>query len=230
MHVNGSLLSNHALNFIKLEHIILLHKTSSLFSYSLLFHAYNHHADPLMTENSDTVTIKKENIFDGLRTKGQSISPQINIPIYVGCQRRRDPYVYLEIIPCKDRHSRHVKIEGKLVISKSCSRYKWLVQYCKCFVIVTVKIFNPSNNTELCSVNQEYDIIEHCDSELIQDHQTDIRLDTLDHESIIYNFSDDITKFLFEVTVQLIEQGTDHSVPFSYSMRLEDNDFTNIVL
>ena len=180
-----------------------------------------------MPENSREVTITKENIFDGLRTKGQSITPQINIPLHVGCQRQRDPYVYLDIIPCKDRHSRYVKIEGKLIISKSCSRYKWLVQYCKCFIVVT--IFNPANNTELFSINQEYDIIEHCDSELNQDHQTDIKLDTLDHESIIYNLSDDITEYLFKVTVQLIEKGTDH-VPFSYSMRLGDNDFTDVVL
>lgn len=92
-----------------------------------------------------------------------------------------------------------------------------------------VKIFNPTNNTELFSINQEYDIIEHCDGELIQDHQTDIELNTLDHESIIYHFSNDITKYLFEVTVQLIEQGTDHRVPFSYSVRLEHNDFADIV-
>ena len=112
--------------------------------------------------------------------------------------------VYLDIIPCKDRHSRNVKIEGKLIISKSCSRYKWLVQYC--IAVMTVEIFSPANNTELFSINKEYDITEYCDSELIQDHQTDIELDTLDHESIIYNFSDDITEYLFKITVQLIEK------------------------
>ena len=180
-----------------------------------------------MTENNHKVPITKENIFDGLKTKGQSITPQINIPLHVGCQRQKDPYVYLDIIPCKDRHSRHVKIEGKLIISKSCSRYEWLVQYC--IAVVTVEIFNPANNTELFSIDQEYDITEHCDSELIQDHQTDITLDTLDHESIIYNFSDDITEYLFKITVQLIEKSTDH-VPFGYSMRLKDNDFTHVVL
>jgi hypothetical protein len=98
---------------------------------------------------------------------------------------------------------------------------------------VAVKVFNPANNTELCLVNQKYDIIQHCDSELNQDHQTDIELNILDHKSIIYNYSSDITKLSFEVTVQLIEQGANHCAPFGYSIRNGDdvdNDFNDIIV
>ena len=164
------------------------------------------------TTNTDTLTVSREEIFHGIQKQGQPIDSQLNLMLCVGCKMRRNPQACLKIIPCENEYSRHVSIEGELLILRGCSLYKWFVEYCRCSIVVTVKVFDPANTSkELCSVIREFSIQY---SELNIDHLTRIRLEeVLDHELVLYN--ERITEYAFKVTVQLCEHQVSHcDVPF----------------
>ena len=170
--------------------------------------------------------IRRREIYDGIWAQGKSISSKIKMILPVACQRQKDPCIDLGIIPCQNEHSRHVNIEGELLILRGCSRYKWLVEYCRCSIVVTVNVFNPADNIEICSAEGEYDI-QH--SELDIDHRTMIKLEgILHHDLILYN--NNMMNFAFHVTVQLLEhQVVNHRVPFECMDSEEFDDLSVVV-
>ena len=177
--------------------------------------------------NTCTLMIPRREIFDGIWTQRWPIHSQIKMVLPVACQRQKDPSIHLKLIPCQNENSRHVNIEGELLILRDCSRYKWLVEYCRCSIVVTVSIINPADNTRICSVEEEYDIRH---SELNIDHRTTIKLEeVLHHNWIIYNSN--MIKFAFRVTVQLLEhEVVNHGdVPFECVDSEEFEDLSIVV-
>lgn len=141
-------------------------------------------------------------------------------------QRHNNPCVCLRIVPCQNEFSRHVIIEGELLIPRACSRYKWLIQYCICSIIVSVKVVDPADSSEIISSAEKEFAIQH--SELDIDHRTKIKLEeVLKHESILYKSN---REFAFHVTVQLQECQfiNDDNVPFDSTDLEEIDGFTCI--
>lgn len=171
-----------------------------------------------------TMTIKRREIYEFLWKRGQPTTKKITISIPIKCQRHNNPCVCLRIVPCQNECSRHVVIEGELLIPRACSRYKWLVQYCICSIVVSVKVVDPTDSSEInSSAEKEFDI-QH--NELNIDHRTKIKLEEiLKHELVLYNSNEE---FAFHVTVQLREYQVikDDNVPFDCTDMAEIDGFT----
>lgn len=152
------------------------------------------------------------------------MSKTIKIPIVpVKSQRHSNPFVCLRIVPCQNESSHHVIIEGELVIPRACSCYKWLVQYCICSIVVSVKVIDPADNSEIISSAEKEFAIQH--NELDIDHRTKIKLEeVLKHESVLYKSN---REFAFHVTVQLWEYQfiSDDNVPFDCTNLAEIDGF-----
>ena len=170
--------------------------------------------------------VKRRELFEYFWKRGQPTSKKIKIFIPVRCQKQNDPCVCLRIVPCQNEHSRHVIIDGELLIPRACSRYKWLVQYCKCSIVVSVKVVDPAECSEIISsAEKEYKI--QC-NELDIDHRTRIELkEILNHKQVLYNSN---REFAFHVIVQLLEhQVINDDVPFECTESNRIDDFTFVV-
>ena len=145
----------------------------------------------------------RKKLYNGIWTQEKPLAMRksIEFTIPISCKKRNDPKIFLRVVPCENEQSRHISIEGEFVIKRKCSRYKWLVEYCRCSIVLAVKVINPLNNNELCSTEREFEIQY---SDLNRDHRTSLKLtNVLDHDCVIYNRS--ITTFHFHATLKLLE-------------------------
>ena len=140
-------------------------------------------------------------LYDGIWNQGSETRCITKI-IPVGCKKGKDPQISLRVIPCENEQSRHVSIVGELLIKRGCSRYRWLVEYCRCSVLLSVKVINLLDNSKVVgAAEEEFDIEP---SEHNNDHWTRVRLhDVLDHQLIFYGKN--ISKFTFHATLKLLE-------------------------
>jgi hypothetical protein len=164
----------------------------------------------------------------GMQPHGKPLKSRINFTLPVGCKRRKDPKVSLGVIPCENSDSRHVAIDGELLIPRNCSRHKWLVEYCDCSVCLSVEVINPKNNKILGNTSGEFSIAH---SEVNYDHRTPMKLDkVLEHEAFLYGNAC-VDKFQFHATVQLfeLECRLDNTVPYECK-ESEFDGFTEISL
>lgn len=148
-----------------------------------------------------TWQMTRKELFLGTWTQGKPLATKkcIKFNLPVGCQNRKNPQVFLRVVPCENMQSRHISIEGELLIQRKCSRYKWLVEYCQCSVLLKVVVIDPLTNVDLGSSEEEFDI-EY--SVLNQDHHTALRLrNVLNHNIIFYD--DSISTVTFHATLQL---------------------------
>ena len=171
--------------------------------------------------------VPRESLVNGI-TKlkcGKSLKDQVSFVLPVGCKAKKDPKISLSVVPCQSSHSRHVAIQGEMTIPRSCSRHKWLVEYCYCSLQVRVKVINPKNQLELGSSSMEFEIAH---SEMDCNHTTSIHLSrVLEHQTFLYNKNMD--KLLFHVNVQLFEhQYRQDESAVDYECK-ESDDFTEII-
>lgn len=163
----------------------------------------------------------------GMEQHGKPLKKGISFTLPVGCKKKKDPKVYLSIIPCESRDSRHVVIEGELLIPRNCSRHKWLVEYCNCSVCLSMEVINPRNNKVLGDTSQEFSIAH---SEVNRDHRTHMKLDkVLEHKAFLYSDAC-VEKFHFHATVQLFELECRLDNTVQFECKESDFDFTEISL
>ena len=163
----------------------------------------------------------------GMEQHGKPLKNRVHFTLPVGCKKRTDPKVYLSVIPCESRNSRHVAIDGELLIPRNCSRHKWLVEYCDCSVCLSVKVINPKNNKMLGNASGEFAIAH---SEVNCDHRTHMKLDkVLEHEAFLYGNAC-VDKFHFHATVQLLEFEYRLDNTVQYECKESELDFTEISL
>ena len=150
----------------------------------------------------------REKLYFGIWKTTRSLVPDVRFTLPIGCRNGRDPEVILRVVPCKNGQSRHISIEGELLIRRGCSRFKWLVEYCRCSIVLSVRVIYLLNNiNELSSTEEEFEIV---NNNLNRDHCTTLKLtNVLDHHYIFYGTS--ITKFAFQATLELFEHGVRQS-------------------
>ena len=151
----------------------------------------------------------------------------VSFTLPVACKKRNDPLVSLWVIPCENGQSRHVSIGGELLIKRGCSRYKWLVQYCRCSVVLSIKVIDLQDNSELGMAEEEFDIDY---SEHNNDHRVRMKLNNvLDHHLVFYWRN--IATFTFQATVKLFEHHVRQEERPAYECKQceEFADFTDIV-
>ena len=172
-----------------------------------------------------TWEITRKCLLSGIRKLGSPLKDRVNFVLPVGCKMKKNPRVSLNVVPCENRESRHVAIEGELIIPRACSRHKWLVEYCACTVHMSVRVTNPRNHQKLGSNSVEFNIAH---SEDDCDHRTCLKVNrVLEHESFLYNAS--VAKFRFHVSVQLFEHQVKQDLTV-YECKECDDDFTEISL
>ena len=163
----------------------------------------------------------------GMEYHGKPLKNRVNFTLPVGCKKKKDPKVCLSVIPCESRDSRHVVIDGELLIPRNCSRHKWLVEYCDCSVCLSVEVINPKNNRLLGNISGEFDIAH---SEVNCDHRTHLKLNNvLEHEVFLYGDAC-VDKFHFHATVQLFELECRLDNTLQYECKESEFDFTEISL
>ena len=173
---------------------------------------------------------KRTELCNGILDHGKAIPKnRVKFVLPVCCKRRKDPVVYLWVIPCENEQSRSVTVEGELIIKTGCSQHRWLVEYCRCSVRVNVKVFDSLTNRELGNADSEF-MIEH--SGLNRDHRTSIELrNVLDHQLFLYN--NRLATYTFKAEVQLMEHEVTLGPPPRYecreSMILETYEYVDIV-
>ena len=174
-----------------------------------------------------TWAVTRKCLMKGMQQHGRPLKSRVNFTLPVGCKKRRDPKIYLSMIPCESRDSRHVVIEGELLIPRNCSRHKWLVEYCDCSVRLSVEVVNPKNNITLGNASGEFGIAH---SEIDCDHRTHMKLDkVLKHEVFLYGNAC-VDKFRFHATVQLFELECRLDNTVQYECKESEFDFTEISL
>lgn len=182
---------------------------------------------PPKTHNENySWVVTRKSLLKGIQQHGKPLKNHVNFTLPMGCIKRKDPKVHLFVVPCEQRESRHVVIEGELVIPRKCSRHKWLVEYCDCSVCLSVRVINPNNNECLGNSCREFEIAH---SEVNRDHRTHMKLNqVLEHAAFLYNNAY-VEKFDFLATVRLFEHEyrlSDSAV--QYECTDSEFDFTEI--
>ena len=176
-----------------------------------------------------TWQISRESLLNGMKKLGEPLKDRVNFILPVGCKRKKDPKISLNVMPCQNEQSRHVDIAGELNIPRGCSRHKWFVEYCSCSVKVTVKVINPKDQRELGCSFGNFDIVH---NGMNCDHRTYIRLvDVLAHQDFLYD--DNMDKLHFHASVRLSEHKVreDQTVQqYECKEAACDDDFTEIFL
>lgn len=179
---------------------------------------------PRIHTQEHTNEISRKCLLNGIQQLGKPLKNRINFTLPVGCLKKKDPKVALRVLPCENKASRHVAIEGELVIPRACSRHKWLVEYCDCSVHLVVKVIDQSNHQVLGCNSAEFAIAH---SEVNCDHRTHMKLaEVLKHEVFLYD--DSVEKFHFHISIQLFEHQFRQDLTVPYECKECDDDFTEI--
>ena len=172
-----------------------------------------------------TWAVSRKCLLKGMQQHGKPLKSRVNFSLPVGCKKRRDPKVSLGVIPCESGDSRHVTIDGELLIPRNCSRHKWLVEYCDCSVCLSVEVINPKNNKILGNTSEEFTIAR---SEVSCDHRTPMKLNrVLEHQAFLYGNAG-VDKFHFHAKVQLFELECRLDNTVQYECKESDFEFTEI--
>ena len=179
---------------------------------------------PRTHTKNHTFEVSRKCLLSGIQYLGKPLKNRVNFTLPVGCLKKKDPKVSLSVIPCESKESRHVAIDGELVIPRACSRHKWIVEYCDCSVNLIVRVINPRNHQILGSSSGEFSIAH---SEVNCDHRTHVKLSgILNHKVFLYN--DCVEKFHFHVILQLFEHQFRQDLTMQYECKDCDDDFTEI--
>ena len=157
------------------------------------------------SEKSHCWDVDQKLLFNGLKPRkvGKSLKAE-KFTFPVGCKYSRNPVISMRVIPLENSHSRHVTLVADLLIPKKCSKRKWLVEYCSCSCVLTVKVIDLTTNKIIGQDKVEKELV--ASPGVDDDYRMMMRLpNLLHHDDIIYR--NNTKHFKFQATLCLLEHG-----------------------